>query len=358
MSIDFIGPLPKDQVDNSYVCGITCGFSGFVEAFAVEAATAILAAHSLVSVFARYSAPQQVRSDRGTHFVNEIIEELLRVFKVMGIVTPPYRPQANGIEERAGGEVIRHLRALVEHPDARGLWSVALPLAVRIVNHTYRWWLGYRPTDLVTVQPWDGDRGLFDPLRPVSEMLPVSTEFLQELHGTYECMLDESSRRVVEEQRQLEGARGSRTKKPVNAGDLVLVRYPTQPPSKLHNRVAGPFRVLKRQGNLVYAKDLTCDRVIERDAEMVIPFLQPHPMTEPELVKLAAQDLQEVIVDQIKDHRGAVSKSKIEFLVLWSDGEESWEPWKTVQKLSMLDDYVAAHRELKALTGRKTLGAV
>ena len=87
VSIDFIGPLPKDQVDNSYVCGITCGFSGFVEAFAVEAATAVVAAHCLVSVFARYSAPQQVRSDRGTHFVNEIIEELLRVFKVMGIVT-------------------------------------------------------------------------------------------------------------------------------------------------------------------------------------------------------------------------------------------------------------------------------
>ena len=105
-------------------------------------------------------------------------------------------------------------------------------------------------------------------------------------------------------------------------------------------------------------KDLTSDRVIERDAEMVIPFRQPHPMTDQELMQVAAQDLQELGVDQILEHRGAVTKSRIEFLVQWSDGETSWEPWKSVQKLAVLDNYLAEHRELKALTGRKTLGAV
>jgi len=155
--------------------------------------------------------------------VNGIIEELYRVFQVTGIVTPPYRPQANGIEERTGGEVVRHLRALVEHPDARILWSVVLPLAVRIVNHTYKWWLGCRPYELVCVQPWEGDRGLFDPLRPVSEVVPVSSGFMRELHSAYEVFLDETSRKIVEIQRQLEQHCADQQPKPVSVNDLVLI---------------------------------------------------------------------------------------------------------------------------------------
>jgi hypothetical protein len=358
VSIDFIGPLPKDQLDNQFICGCTCGFSGFIEAFPVEAATAVVAAHCLLSVLARYGAPQQIRSDRGTHFVNEIVEELLRMFKVTGIVTPPYRPQANGIEERTGGEVVRHLRALVTNPDARELWSVVLPLAVRIVNHTYKSWLGCRPCDLVHIQPGAPDRGLLDPFRPVNEVVPITTAFLSELHRAYERMLDHSSQLVLEGQKKLEGDRNKQATKPVNVGDLVLVRYPVQPPSKLHSRVAGPFRVVKRLGNLVAVKDLTCDRVIERDAEMVIQFRQPPGATEHDLTQVAAQDMLEHEVDRIVGHRGAVTKAKIEFLVQWKDGESSWETWKTVQKLAALDEYLAKTKVLKVLTGRKTLGAV
>jgi hypothetical protein len=105
-------------------------------------------------------------------------------------------------------------------------------------------------------------------------------------------------------------------------------------------------------------KDLTCDRVIERDAEMVIQFRQPPGATEHDLTQVAAQDMLEHEVDRIVGHRGAVTKAKIEFLVQWKDGESSWETWKTVQKLAALDEYLAKTKVLKVLTGRKTLGAV
>lgn len=73
VSIDFIDPLPKDQVDNSYIMIAVCCFSGYVESFRVEANTAVVAAHCLINVIARYTALTQIRSDRGTHFVNDII---------------------------------------------------------------------------------------------------------------------------------------------------------------------------------------------------------------------------------------------------------------------------------------------
>ena len=359
VAIDFIGPLPTDQLGNSYICGVTCLFSSYLETFAVEAASAVCAAHSLLSVVARYTAPWSIRSDRGTHFVNEIIEELYRVFNVTGVFTPPYRPQANSMEELNGGETVRHLRALTEEPEAREIWSVVLPLSTRIVNTTYKWWLGCRPNDLVYLVPPSGERGLFDPLRPVNETVPVSTEFMTQLRRAYEVMLDATSNRILAEQRKLERVRAGAKTSPVEAGDLVLIRYPARPPSKLHERVAGPFQVVQRKGNLIFAKDLTSERVLERDAEMVIPFLKPYPMSQEELRKVAARDLNEVGVTAITDHRGTVKKRKtMEFRVQWDDGEVTWESWDVVKKLEALDKYIQDHQQLKALAGRKTLGGV
>ena len=359
VSIDFIGPLPKDQVENSYIMICVCCFSGYVEAFPVEAATAVVAAHCLISIVARYTAPARIRSDRGTHFVNEVIQEVQRVFVITGVLTPPYRPQANGIAEVTGGQVVRHLKALVEQPAAKEIWSVVLPLATRIVNHTYQARLGCRPADLVTVAPSSGARGLLDPVRPLTEQLPLSTEFVTELHRAHESMLDAASSHLLAEQRRLEQENGTAAVvKPLSPGDLVLLHYPVRPPSKLHSRAAGPFRVIERRGNLIFARDLTCERVIERDAEMWTPFHVPRSMPESELRKIAAADLGETNVEAIVNHRGPTTKAKIEFEVLWSDGERTWEPWKTVRQLTALDAYLAAHPKLGSLAGRKRSGEV
>ena len=107
ISIDYIGPLPKDDLDNRYICNMVDGFSRFCELEAVEADTAVCAAHCLLKVVARYGCPRVIRSDRGTHFVNEVIEEFLRLFEIQSVLTLAARPQANAIAERNGGEVMR-----------------------------------------------------------------------------------------------------------------------------------------------------------------------------------------------------------------------------------------------------------
>ena len=37
----------------------------------------------------------------------------------------------------------------------------------------------------------------------------------------------------------------------------------------------------------------------------------------------------------------------MEFEVLWSDGDTSWESWDSVKKLEPLDAYIRAHPEAK-----------
>ena len=85
LGIDFIGPLPRDMVGNSYIFNCVCSTTHYCELFAVEAATAVIAAHCLLSVVARYGCFRQIRSDRGTHFVNEVMAEFLRLFEIQHV---------------------------------------------------------------------------------------------------------------------------------------------------------------------------------------------------------------------------------------------------------------------------------
>jgi hypothetical protein len=108
----------------------------------------------------------------------------------------------------------------------------------------------------------------------------------------------------------------------------------------------------------VYARDLTSERVIERDAEMWTPFYMPKPMEEAELRKIAATDLGETSVEAILNHRDGTTRAKIEFEVLWTDGERTWEPWKAVRQLAILDTYLQAYPKLRPLAERKRSGGV
>jgi hypothetical protein len=83
---------------------------------------------------------------------------------------------------------------------------------------------------------------------------------------------------------------------------------------------------------------------------MVIRFKTPVPMTEQELVQVAARDLGELVVVEILGHRGRPSqRTFMEFQVRWSDGDVTWEPWQAVKKLAALESYLATQPTLKRL---------
>ena len=128
LGVAFIGPLPKDLLGNTYICYCVCMTTRYVELFAVEAATGVIAAHC--------GCFKRLRFDRGTHFVNEVITEFLRLFEIQHVLTLAERPQANGITERLGGEEVRHLKALTVPKDLKSVWSVVLCLSQRIINKT------------------------------------------------------------------------------------------------------------------------------------------------------------------------------------------------------------------------------
>jgi hypothetical protein len=340
LGVDFIGPLPKDDVGNSYICNCVCMTTHYCELFAVEAATAVIAAHCLLSVVARYGCFRAVRSDRGTHFVNEVIAELLRLFEIQQVLTLAERPQANGVVERNGGEVMRHLRLLVAPKDLRRLWSVMLPLSQRIINNTWKASIGSTPHQLLHWAPTDLNRGLFAPMEEPSAVPPLSNDHVRQLQVAYERLLDETSLHVWTEQAKLLEEYQGVVPTDFAVGTYALMSYEVRPPSKLSARWAGPYRISARQGNSAVLQDLTGGKAKTVDVSRLKPFFVIPGL---DVQALASADLGEVRVEAVLAHRGdARKRGTMEFQVQWSDGDVTWQAWESVRKLAAIDEYISS----------------
>ena len=163
IAIDNVGPLPVDDKKNKYILTIIDCFSKFVELWPAPDASAKSAAQALIAVFGRYGVPRYLRSDRGGQFVADIIQEFMKFLGVEQQLTLAHRPEANGIVERANGEVMHHLCALTFDFRRNESWSSMLPLVQRILNASPSSATGVAPARILFGDRLNLDRGLLLP---------------------------------------------------------------------------------------------------------------------------------------------------------------------------------------------------
>ena len=88
------------------------------EAQAVPAATAEIAANFIYeTIICRHGCPQKILSDRGTHFKNRLIENLMNKFEISHLFSTPYHPQTNGLVERFNRTLCESLAKLKKIDD-------------------------------------------------------------------------------------------------------------------------------------------------------------------------------------------------------------------------------------------------
>ena len=302
---------------------------------------------------------KSLRSDRGTHFVNEVITEFCLLFNIPRVLTIAERPQANGIAERNGAEVMRHLRALVFDKQLQNIWSVVLPMVMRIINNAFKHATGTVPNRLLFLCPPDPNRNLFSSATYVrnsqlNTQLPLSNEFIVTIRDAYERLLDLTSDHVMETQEMLREA----YKVPIEeAADFEVGSYVLWSVLSRSDKLAamwrGPYEVMSRSVNTFVLRDLTNDALHDADIHRLRQFFVEDPNAPPPVAIAAANLSGEVEVDSILNHRGHPAKRKeMTFLVLWRDNSESWEPWQNIKKLAALDDYIALHPPLNRLRSK------
>ena len=97
-------------------------------------------------VFSCYGIPIEIVSDRGTHFLNEVIEHLLAEFMVIHNKSAPYHPQANGQAKSTNKTLCTVITKLVR--TSRTNWEFHLQLALWAYRVAYKIVVGTTPFNL------------------------------------------------------------------------------------------------------------------------------------------------------------------------------------------------------------------
>ena len=92
--IDYIGPIaPMSTKRNQYIIIAVEYLTKWAEAKAIKVANAKQTAIFLhENIISRFGCPKILVSDKGSHFLNEAIEELTKLFQINHRKTTPYHP--------------------------------------------------------------------------------------------------------------------------------------------------------------------------------------------------------------------------------------------------------------------------
>ena len=115
IGIDFVGPLPKTARGNKYIIVAIDYLTKWTEAKALKEATAEKTADFIYKeIICRHGCPKIILTDRGTHFNNQMIQELCKNFEIEHKLSSPYHPQTNGLVERFNRTLCEILAKVVE----------------------------------------------------------------------------------------------------------------------------------------------------------------------------------------------------------------------------------------------------
>jgi len=349
LNMDYVGPFPEDEFKNSYILVIIDTFTRTTGLYPVPAADGPNAARSLLHFIGYFGCPSQIVSDRGSHFVNDIIREFMSLMGTDHKLTLAYSKEENAMVENANKRVQEYLRDIMFERRIINKWSIALPIVQRILMTDRNEVTGMTPAEMLFGNAVDLDRGIFLPNAPVDEEgkeIRLS-EWAANVLETQRDLLDIAAKRQRkrDHNRLIQEHDAEETDFPV--GSFVLVSFPQtgmgrKPPTKLHPRLKGPYQVVNKRKDKYTLRNLLTNSMEDFHITSLHPYYQNAQFISPQEVILRDKD--EFQIETVLAHRGDTTKlSSLQFQVKWlgyDDSVNSWEPWKTIRATTQLHNYL------------------
>ena len=120
LSIDIVGPLPVDHRQEFLIVFVDC-YSLYTILVPSSNHTANTVSEALLRhVIPYFGTPRRLLSDRDREFISEIWTKLLRSLGIQRVLTSPYHPEGNAINERSHRMLNNMLRSrLLEGPSSK-----------------------------------------------------------------------------------------------------------------------------------------------------------------------------------------------------------------------------------------------
>ena len=90
VNLDTVGAFQEDEDGNKYIMAFIDVFSRFIELIAVRDLSALTAAKELIKFFGRYGTPNEVLTDNGTQYQNELANHIYDRMMVTHVLIMPY----------------------------------------------------------------------------------------------------------------------------------------------------------------------------------------------------------------------------------------------------------------------------
>ena len=111
LSVDIMGPLPADRRQEFVIVFVDC-FSRYTILVPTSNHTANTVSEALLRhVVPYFGTPRRLLSDRGREFVGEVWASLTHSLGIQRLLTSPYHPEGNSINERSHRTISNMLRA-------------------------------------------------------------------------------------------------------------------------------------------------------------------------------------------------------------------------------------------------------
>ena len=234
LSIDIVGPLPPDRRHEFLIVFVDC-FSKYTILIPSSNNTSSTVSEALMwHVIPYFGAPRRLLSDRGSEFISSIWTKLLSSLGIQKVLTSPYHPDGNAINERSHRTLMNMLHArLLEGPSTKA-WVDKVPGIIHALNAMPHELHGFSASMVAT-----GHEPALPPYlisdtspSPASEDAPGHVEIIQQrLQLTHQQMITPPA---------------DPSSNPYHEGSLiyVLITLPERT-SKLAPRWKGPFRVCR-----------------------------------------------------------------------------------------------------------------
>lgn len=147
--IDYVGPItPISKGRKRYIILATDYATKCMEARATKRNDSRTTAGFLFEeIMMRFGHPLELVSDRGKHFLNDIIKEITTKYAIKHRKTTPYNPKANSQTERSNGTIGKMLNKMVLAHKTD--WDRKLASAVHAYNTSQKTTTGKTPYFMV-----------------------------------------------------------------------------------------------------------------------------------------------------------------------------------------------------------------
>ncbi|KIK14683.1 hypothetical protein PISMIDRAFT_17126 [Pisolithus microcarpus 441] len=352
IAMDFVGPFPESN-GADYLWVVLCRLTSMVHLVPVNTT---IRASKLAWVFVReivklHGLPDTIVSNHDTKFTSQFWHEVHQLLNVRLLTSMAFHPQTDGASEQAIRNVSQILQGLVA-PDQRD-WAEKLPMVEFAINSSINSSTGFTPFELtygylprslpnVEEQSIMTAPGVTSFVRRARENLAMAHNAIIEA-----CMVQTHHAN----KRQREGGK-------YTEGDLVYLStknltLPKGCARKLLPKYIGPMKVIHANPStdtytLELPKQLQERRIHptfhanllrhhEPNDDAMFPKRDAHVFYD-----VGVPNDAEWLVDEINAHRWV--GCQLEFLVKWSLGDSTWEPYLHCKELEALDRYLELHR--------------